>query len=369
MAKKNRNDSIDLNSRSRRPRKKKRNVKLIIINILATITLVISALSLTGMFLLDYKPLHDPANEDDQEQFGSTIESSHEDVSYFLVMGLDESESLTDVIMVICFDHQKNEASIMQIPRDTFVGVEISTGKTGKINAVYGSARSGESKTNALIRCVNQYLGLPIDHYITFTLKGFRGVVDAVGGVEITLERKITVGNSVSDYHYTLGPGTVLLDGEDAESFVRHRNSYSMGDLGRVKAQRDFMIQFAKKVMSMGAGEMISVAKTCFGEVKTDLSIGEALSYVKDVRNLSFDNIYFYAVPGQAGTYKPKGLSIARSYYSIHKDDYLTMLNEHFLPYSEKLTKNDLKIQELHKQYEEYEPYEGGAISDIITED
>lgn len=370
MANKKRTDgSIDLNSRSRHPRKKKHNGRLIAINILASLTLVISTLSLTGMFLLDYKPLDRSNVESEASGFDEIIGSSHKDASYFLVTGLDESESLTDVIMLVCFDHAKNEVSVLQIPRDTFVGVELSTGNTGKINAVYGCARQGESKINALIRCVNQYLGLPVDHYISFTLKGFRNVVDAVGGIDITLDHKITVGNSVRSDHYTLGPGEVHLNGEDAESFIRHRNSYAMGDLGRVKAQRDFVVLFVKKLMNMSLSEMTNVAKSCYSEVASDLSIGDVLSYVQDVRKLDLENISFYAVPGQSGTYKPKGLTVARSYYSIHKDEYVELINEHFLPYADKVTKNDLKIQELHTKYEATTIYEGGSIEDIDSDD
>lgn len=368
MAKKNK--SINLSSAGKRG-KKKHNKKLILINVLATITLLISAVSLTGMFLLDYKPLQAIDDNESNKDLPSVVQSEHKGVSYFLVMGLDESESLTDVIMVVCFDHDNNSASVLQIPRDTFVGTEINTGKTGKVNAVYGHPREGEAKAKALMRCINQYFGLPVDHYVTFTLEGFRNVVDAVGGIEMTLDHRMLVGNSVSDEHYYLGPGTVLLDGEDAESFVRHRNSYAMGDLGRVKAQRDFVIAFAKKLMNMSSGDMLNVAKTCFNEVTSDLSIGDVLDYVNEVRELNFDNISFYSLPGQSKTTTPKGLSQRLSYFSIHKSEYVDLINEHFLPYSEKVTVDDLKITELHSK-SEYESgadaYEGGSVTQIEGE-
>ncbi len=368
----NKNKSINLSSAGKR-RRKKHNKKLIIINILATLTLVISAVSLTGMFLLDYRPLQQGGeSEDPNLGFEDIRASNHNGVSYFLVTGLDESENLTDVIMVVCFDHDKNEASVLQIPRDTFVGTEIRTGNTAKVNAVYGHPRDGESKIKALMRCINDYFGLPVDHYVTFTLKGFRNVVDAVGGVEMTLDHRMLVGNSVSDEHYYLGPGTVLLDGADAESFVRHRNSYVMGDLGRVKAQRDFVIAFAKKLMNMGAGDMMSIAQTCFDEVTSDLSIGDVLDYVGEVRELNFDNIYFYSLPGQSITTRPDGLRQKLSYFSIHKSEYVEMINEHFLPYADKVTASDLKITELHDS-DDYESgadaYEGGSVTDIESED
>lgn len=288
----------------------------------------------------------------------------HKDkVTYFLVAGLDNSKSLTDIIMVLMWDDVKQEAKILQIPRDTYVGRESAS---GKINAVYGTAKRvdycpychvqvkdsenqdgkhtvcGAKITREkaegiveLIRVLRTHLGIPVDHYVTFTTEGFRNVVDAVGGVEMTIEK------NMSDLDGSIKAGAQVLDGKKAEWFVRHRATYAMGDLGRVKAQRTFYVAFAQKLMDMGMGKLATtVLPKVYHDFATDMAIADMVEYSEMVKNIKIDGDMMYMLPGEP-------VDADQSYYSVLKDEAVAMLNETFIPYGDKLEAGKLQIQPL----------------------
>ena len=107
----------------------------------------------------------------------------------------------------------------------------------------------------------------------------------------------------------------------------------------------------------------------CYNDIATDMGVGQILSYASAAKGMNMENISFYAVPGQPGYYSPQG--VQRSYYSIHKKEYVDLINEHFMPYSdETLTVDDIKIKELHTQYEpSYLTNDGTGIGQYVGED
>ena len=310
---------------------------LLIVSILGT---GVSALALYGDF---------SESGDAKVDMSSIAKSESEDVVYFLVAGMDAGESLTDIMMVVCFDIKANTANVMQIPRDTFIGSDVPS---GKMNAVYGLAprEEGQSNINAMLRRINDYFGLPVDHYITVNLSAFRDIVDAVGGVDVYVPSNIYNAFNSKKERYTFEEGMHHMDGSQAEAFVRHRKSYSMGDLGRVQAQRNFYAAFIKKCLDMSYTQMATAAKDVYDDISTDMKLVDILAYAKLAQKLSVEKINFHAVPGQSGTYSVNG-GQALSYYSIHKQDYVDLINRYFMPYSDPITVDSLAIQELHTTY------------------
>ena len=364
---------VNLSSMStnrQRKSNKKHPAWLIATNVLLSLVLVFSSLALGGMTLLNSRFLQ--KSDIDQEEdpnlgLDEIVVSTSEKVSYFLVAGLDKSENLTDIILVVCYDLANNTANILQIPRDTFVGTDVVT---GKVNAVYGHARDGESKIKALIRCINKDFGLPIDHYVTTTIEGFRNIVDAVGGVEVNLPDELRVYSETDNGKnwYTIGPGKVTLNGEQAEGFIRHRSSYAKGDGGRVEAQRLFYSGFAKKMTSLSFGQITNIAQSCFDDISTDMTLGKLLGYAQKASGIKMSDIEIEAVPGVAGMYSPTGQTL--SYYSVNKQQYVNLLNEKFLPYEEKLiTVNDIEVPQLHSGDGPNYIEDGGSFEDLLGDE
>lgn len=358
--------------RRRRKKQTGRGVFCMLFVILFTVCLT-SYLYLDSSFL----------SSKDQDRLGDgsiggqmvTPDEIKEDVSYFLVAGVDLSTNLTDTIMLVCFDHKAGEASILQIPRDTYVGEDVPS---GKMNAVYGSpktvqwcercgvavpegALSGdvhvvcgtktvqkrEGRVNALMRMLSEKLSLPIDHSIVFTIEGFRDLVDAMGGVDVYVPTSMSYGSLEEDgVEVYLEEGVQHLDGVQAEWFVRHRRSYAMGDLGRIQAQRNFFAGFAKKLMSLGMSDYVGLlpAVTENENVTTDMKGTELLGYAMNAKNLSVEDIKIFTLPGE-GAWKD-----GVSYYSCHNDETVQLINEYFNPYMDKLTMKDVHFTELGRE-------------------
>lgn len=370
-------NSVDLMSNSRKRKRSKKQKMYIVLNVILSVILVVSSFTCIGASLLNAQVIHDNRiDEQEQGDFEDIVVSPNENVAYFLVCGVDLSESLTDVIMVVCYDLANNKASILQIERDMFVGTEIPS---GKINAVYGSPREGESHIKALIRCINQKFALPIDHYITITIHGTEKVIDALGGVDIKLT-KDDFSCGVSDGYLNLIDdsrkpkqykdielgGTVHLDGQWGTAFLRHRSSYLQGDMGRVTGQRKMYAALLKKIMKLDFGTITKIVTTAANEVSTDLTLGEMLGYAEKVKDITMKDVEIMSVPGQAGMYSPTGQSL--SYFTIHRGEYAQMLNDYFRPYdTEVITADDIECPSLYERYDnDYGDFlEGGSLDDF----
>lgn len=314
---------------------KKRNTFIIIL------LCVVIAFAGGGIFwgiqsFLNWKPLDEPQPPHAASQLPSSSPMSsnipkEDEIVNFLVCGLDNSNNLTDVMMVVSYNTTQQIAKILQIPRDLYVGTKTPTGYSCKINAVYSHAPEGMRKIDALKNCLSDHLGIRIDFYTTITLEGLRDMVDGMGGVEVYIPQTLYVEDQVNfGPKIKLEKGLQVLDGRKAEGFIRHRHSYTEGDEGRIVAQRQFFLGFAKKMLAMNNTELISTVSSVYSDLGTDLTIGEMLEYAKMIRSkMSLENIEIYTLPGEA-FYKNN-----LWYFSIHKEAYVEMYNANFSPFQE----------------------------------
>ena len=372
-------DTVDLysfsnpKSKKKQGKTKRQKIKKTI-NIIAPIILVFSLLltagSVYGMWAMGQNLLENEANDETAESgdFEQLVYSADENVSYILVVGVDPQETLTDIIIVACIDHQKKTLNFLQIPRDTYIGDDVPT---RKVNAVHGNPRQGEKQINALRRRLSSYFGIPLDHYVKFTVRGFANVIDALDGVTVNIETPnssgIDIMNPFTKKHERIGPGVTTLTGPQAVGFVRKRtgvkDGYVKGDIDRIEAQREVYVALAKKLQSMSVSQMASIAKNCYTEISTDMTIGQILGYANEVQSIPMEKMGIYAVPGQFATYN--GLSM----WSPHKDEYIEIFNTHFNPYGLPITSNDIQMIELHTRLgiptRASEVNQGGSLSDV----
>jgi len=371
-------DTVDLYSYSN-PKNKGKSRRQIIrrtVNIFASIVLSISII-LTAVMGAGIWVLGQRINDDsDQEEgdFEKLTYSSDSKVSYILVVGVDPQESLTDIIIVACIDHEKNTLNFLQIPRDTYIGDDVPS---AKVNAVHANPRKGEARINALRRRLSSYFGIPLDHYVKFTIKGFSNVIDALGGITVNIEtpnaKGIDVMNPFTKKHERIGPGVVTLTGPQAVGFVRKRtgvkDGYVKGDIDRIEAQREVYVSLAKKLQSMSTSQMVTIAKNCYSEVATDMSVGQILGYAEEVKAIPMESMGIYAVPGQFESYAPPGIRNRLSMWSPHKDEYIEIFNTYMNPYGVPITADDIQMIELHKRLgnstKPSEVNQGGALSDV----
>jgi len=284
----------------------------------------------------------------------TTTDEQAEKVTYFLLLGVDDSSLLTDCIWIMCWDHVANSVNVMQVPRDTYVGSPDSP-YPHKINAVYGNPRTvkwcdtcglspdeserskgehtvcgtelvsrKESHVSALIRVINNRLGLPIDHFVIFNFHGFAKIIDTMGGVDIHLEY------TVKDSAIYLPPGDHHLTGWPAVDFMRSRKGFANGDIGRVSNQRILIDALMQKALDMDLASMLDVVITCANAecFQTDLSLAEIKDMAVSARSLSVDKLTMVTMPGYDHWVRPNP-----SYYVCNETLTAEMINEYLLPY------------------------------------
>lgn len=175
-----------------------------------------------------------------EAEAGNTLGSVRRDV-LVLLAGVDDTGSgdpqRTDTLMLLRYTAHNGKFVGLSIPRDTRVVIQ---GEKDKINHAY--AYGGIDLT---MRTIRHFLGIDLDYYFIVDYETVRAVVDAMGGVRYDVPAEIT---PMEAEQFTTGEH--VLDGEEALVFLRHRNSYVMGDIGRVNAQQDFIKTMAQQLLS-----------------------------------------------------------------------------------------------------------------------
>lgn len=366
----NNNDNFDLYSVSNK--KSKRNEKLKtrkIVNIVASMVLVVSivltSLMVAYLSVSNFRINGISGEVVENGSFEDLTYSTNSKVSYVLVLGVDPKEVLTDIIVVACIDHEKNTVNFLQIPRDTFAGDDVPS---CKMNAVYGHPKKGEARINALRRRISSMFGIPLDHYVIFTIKGFIKMVDALGGIRINIQQKngIEIMDPETLKVERIGPGWVTLTGHQATGFVRKRtgtkDGYYKGDIARIEAQRLVYVALAKKIKTMSVSQMFKVVNNCYSQLSTDMNINTLIGYGVEAKGISMDDIAIYAVPGQNATRNKLSM------WSPHKAEYVEIFNQYLNPYNDPITVDDIQLTEIHTSYVASGVVQGGALSAIEKE-
>ncbi|MCY0927177.1 LCP family protein [Streptomyces sp. H27-H1] len=186
------------------------------------------------------------------------------DCTTYLIVGSDSREGMsaeekkklhtgsaegkrTDSMMILAKCSSGN--TMISLPRDSdveipsFIGSESGTkfagkGKRTKLNAAY--AQDGPE---LLVRTVEFNTGLRIDHYAEIGFAGFANIVDALGGVELNIEKGFKDEKSGADFK----EGTQTLNGEQSLAYVRTRYAFAESDLQRTKNQQKFLSALASQ--------------------------------------------------------------------------------------------------------------------------
>lgn len=218
-----------------------------------------------------------------------------------LVVG--QSQNLTDTLMVCSYDPKTQDACMLSIPRDTFVGRSrnYATGND-KINSLY------QIDPNKLVEKVNEITGLNIKYYVKVDTKGLRDLVDSVGGIDFDVPIDMNYDDSSQNLHIHLKAGYQHLDGDKAEQVVRFRHNndgssypmeYGDQDLGRMKTQRAFITQVVKQLVKAEnitkVDEFIKIANN---NVETNFSLWTLKDYAPYAIDFNTDNIKSATLPG-----------------------------------------------------------------------
>ena len=238
---------------------------------------------------------------------------------------------LTDTILELTYDPARNAVTMVNIPRDLYVFVPYGgpkVGYWGKINSAFSYVMEAQSSTNLSSRyrfnlndqnsridaavnltkdVVENVTGTPVDYWATISFDGFRKFIDAIGGVNVTVETTFDdydypanddpqIDASVMHIHFEAGPQH--LNGERAIEYARSRKSAQDGnDFSRSKRQMRLITAVKEEasqpsIMLKAFGMMDALQ----GNIRTSLSVNEAkalLDYFRGEGAASLKNTLF----------------------------------------------------------------------------
>lgn len=259
--------------------------KLVIVLVYA----VIISLTVAAGLKFRYFMAH-PFDSDGSVSMESVEETAGKVKVNVLILGVDKTEGLSDVIMVVRYDEENGKISAMSIPRDTYVEYN---GHTRLVNSIYGAGG-----VEAVSRVVTELTGFGINYYVQFNVGTFEKLIDLLGGVEFDVPQNMNYDDPVQDLHIHLKKGLQTLNGHDAEAMVRFRG-YPQADLKRVEVQQDLLKALIKqKVSAKYIAKIPSVYSELKDDIECNMSINDMAIYAKSMLKLDFENdVYTCTMP------------------------------------------------------------------------
>ena len=291
-------------------------------------------------------------------QTGTSAESvlyqRREGVYNILCVGRDAAAYNTDVLMLVSFDTKNGTASVVQIPRDTYLD-------GGKINALWAKKRTAAKKNgspscdedamDALCTTLEETLCIQIDHWILCNLAAFREAVDALGGVTVNVPCEMHYDDPAQNLSIHLSAGEQLLNGAQAEGLVRFRSGYVRGDLGRVDAQKLFLTALLSKAKEISVLQLPALIKTVSAHLSTTLSASDFLYFAKSAQKIDLSRVSFLTLPGtDCREYGDSGAW----YYVLSRQGVWETVNNHLNVYQtavdDKLFDRDYRLTNTARQ-------------------
>jgi LCP family protein required for cell wall assembly len=227
-----------------------------------------------------------------------------ENLEPFSALLLGSSQNMTDTIMIFKYNPQTQNAYLISIPRDTFIGNNKNSARAAdKINSVYKG-----KYPEKIVAAVNKVTGLNLEYYVLVDTQALKALVDTIGGVyfDVPIDMKYT--DKKQGLYINLKAGYQLLDGNKAEQVVRFRHNqdgssysyeYGNNDTGRMKTQRNFLKAVIKQTLTpsniLNIGKFIDIAQTY---VKTNIPMDVLKNYIAPAVDFSVDNLETGTLPG-----------------------------------------------------------------------
>ncbi len=223
----------------------------------------------------------------------------------FLLLGVstDLGGKVTDTIMVATYNPKEQTASLLSIPRDTYTGKDHSQGTPNeKINALYTRG------IDKILAKVNELTGLDLKYYMVVDNEALIKLVDVIGGVEFEVPIRMYYHDNTQGLSIELDKGLQTLDGDHAEQLLRFRKNddgtgypaeYGSDDIGRMKTQRNFIMQTAKQTLqAKNIFKIKDIIDIIYEYVDTNISISDIKAYVPYAINFNVDNLKSAVLPG-----------------------------------------------------------------------
>ncbi len=234
-------------------------------------------------------------SESERESSGKSITEPFT----ILLMGIDSTDEVLsknaiangDTLILITFNPKTLNATMISIPRDTYVPIACWSDKAE--NKITHAAGYG---TDCMMQTIEDYFGINIDYYAKINFKGLVKLVDAVGGVDINVEQELCTDDSSRGGEVCIYPGYQTLNGEQALVYARNRKQLVNGDFGRGQHQQEIVMALINKMKTITkVSSFMDILNTISNSLDTNLTTKQILSFYnigKDIvkRSLATDD-------------------------------------------------------------------------------
>lgn len=208
----------------------------------------------------------------------------------------------TDTIIVVHVPADRQNAQLISLPRDTWAA--IPGHGNNKINSAF--QRGG---TPLMVQTVEEFTKIRIDHVVLIDFFGFKDVIDALGGVDLVVDKEF---KSIHPPHRKFAQGLQHMNGEAALDYSRQRYQFKDGDFSRIEHQQQVIKAVMEKAASRG---LLTDAPKLNGFVRATasaLTVDRELSVFDlalELRHLRSKDLVFLTSPSK-GTGNQDGQSV-----------------------------------------------------------
>jgi polyisoprenyl-teichoic acid--peptidoglycan teichoic acid transferase len=273
---------------SERPRRKPRKRILFPLAFLLGILLTVGVLYFTSPSgRAGWKVMHQlvTPKKDLREVF-------HANQTHVLLLGLDhvlegkrDVSHRADSILVAGTDFTTHQIRVVSLPRDSWVPHYLNGERIREADKL------GHTYIEGGVQCtketVEQLLGVPIQYYVSINFVGFQKVIDAIGGIEIDVEKRMKYDDNWGNLHIDLKPGPQHMDGKTAMGYARFRSDLT-GDIGRMTRQQIVLKRMLEKMKSPTNLPRLPKLFEIFKQhVDTNMSMDQLLALAQNMEKYS----------------------------------------------------------------------------------
>ncbi len=255
------------------------------------------------------------------------LQGEKEDRINFLLLGMGgpghSGPFLTDTIILVSFQPSTKKASMISLPRDMIVPIAPNNYK--KINSVYSIGKNNNDQGAQLIKeVVSKTFDLPIHYFASVDFQGFVEIIDALGGIDVTVDKTFTDYQfPTEDFKYqviSFEAGEQELDGLDALRFARsrHGNNGEGSDFARSIRQQKILSALKDKITSFNTLINPKKITDLFSLVnqytQTDLEPWEAVKLVHMVKGIDKQKIINQSIDDRPGGFLKAGIALDGAY-------------------------------------------------------
>ena len=237
----------------------------------------------------------------------------------------------SDLMLLVRLIPETHEIHVLSIPRDTLVQIPgRGTDKVNDANMLGGPALAAQTVSRLLD-------GIPLDRYIRVDNGGFVSIIDALGGVEVTVPKQMDYDDHSQNLSIHLSPGTQRLNGQHLQEYVRFRHD-ELGDISRIQRQQEVLKAIQNQILQPATLlKLPNILKIIQNSVDTNLSSEEQLAVADFLGHSDQQHLHLVMLPGRFS--RPDEYPL--SYWIENRDAAAPILAKYFNPQAQPLSTID----------------------------